>query len=188
MSKEEAGVSRLKLIIMSATLRIEDVAQNPKLFRSPPVVLEVEGRQHPVTVHFSRRTHHDYVEEAFRKISRGHRKLPPGGFLVFLTGQNEILQLSKRLKTQFGGLSSVAGPKVRISASEAPLEVEDIEFGGVDDRNAHDDMDDEMLLDSDAEGDQEDDAEFQIEDEEPGAGPLRMNILPLYLSSLPRNR
>ena len=178
MSKEEAGVSRLKLIIMSATLRIEDVAQNPRLFPSPPVVLEVEGRQHPVTEHFSRRTQHDYVEEAFRKISRGHRKLPPGGFLVFLTGQNEILQLSKRLKSAFGGLNSVSGPKVKISASEAPLEVEDIDFGGIDDRNAND-MDDEIFLD--AEGDEDDgDAEFEIEDEESGTGPLRMNILPLY--------
>ena len=27
-----------------------------------------EGREHSVTVHFSRKTRHDYVEEAFRKI------------------------------------------------------------------------------------------------------------------------
>ncbi|KAH8888735.1 P-loop containing nucleoside triphosphate hydrolase protein [Thozetella sp. PMI_491] len=178
MSEEEAGVSPLKLIIMSATLRIEDVAQNPRLFPTPPEVLEVEGRQHPVTVHFARRTQHDYVEEAFRKISRGHRKLPPGGFLVFLTGQNEIFQLTKRLKTAFGGLHSANGPKVRISASEAPLEVEDIEFGEADDRNTND-IDDEIVFGDDDDEEEEED-EFRIEDEEPGTGPLRMHILPLY--------
>ncbi|KAJ3492745.1 hypothetical protein NLG97_g5173 [Lecanicillium saksenae] len=171
LAEEDSKVRPLKLIIMSATLRIEDLTMNPNLFPTPPPVLEVEGRQHPVTMHFARKTHHDYVEEAFRKISRGHRKLPPGGFLVFLTGRNEILQLSKRLKTAFGGPKSAEGPKVRISASEAPLEVEDLDFGDVDD-NAHDDLD-EIISD----GEEED--EFEIEEEQEDA-PLKVQILPLY--------
>lgn len=177
LAKEDPSVKPLKLIIMSATLRIEDLTKNPVLFPTPPPVIEVEGRQYPVTAHFARRTGHDYVEEAFRKISRGHKKLPPGGFLVFLTGQNEIMQLSKRLKAAFGGgLSSVNGPKVRISASEAPIEAEDIDFGDVDDRNIND-FDDDLLTDDDED---DDDADFDIEDEEPGTGPLKMHILPLY--------
>ena len=75
------------------------------------------------------------LDDAFRKISRGHKKLPPGGMLVFLTGQAEIAQLSKRLRAAFGGMNSgaSAGPKVRISASDAPMEAEDIDFGEVDD-------------------------------------------------------
>ncbi|KAK1766158.1 RNA helicase-like protein [Phialemonium atrogriseum] len=181
LAKEDPTVKPLKLIIMSATLRIQDLTMNSVLFPNPPPVIEVEGRQYPVTVHFARKTNHDYVEEAFRKISRGHKKLPPGGFLVFLTGQNEITQLSKRLRSAFGGLSSAtSGAKVRISASEAPIEAEDIDFGEVDDRNAND-MDDDMLVDQyEDDEDEDEDADFDIEDEEAGTGPLKMQILPLY--------
>ncbi|GAB1314921.1 putative ATP-dependent RNA helicase DHR1 [Madurella fahalii] len=177
LTKEDPSVKPLKLIIMSATLRVEEFTQNSKLFRSPPRVLDIEGRQHEVTIHFARKTRHDYVEDAFRKISRGHRKLPPGGMLVFLTGQGEISQLSKRLKTAFGGVSSTAGPQVRISASEIPMEVEDIDFGEVDDRNANDMDDEEMFFASD---DEEEEKDFEIEDEESGTGPRRMHVLPLY--------
>ena len=49
-------IGRLKLIIMSATLRVEDFTKNTCLFPSPPPVIQVGGRTHPVTVHFSRRT------------------------------------------------------------------------------------------------------------------------------------
>lgn len=172
LAKEDPTCKPLKLIIMSATLRIEDLTMNSKLFETPPPVLEVEGRQHPVTVHFSRRTHHDYVEEAFRKVSRGHRKLPPGGFLVFLTGRNEIEQLSRRLKVAFGGPKTAERPKVRITANEAPTEVEDIELGDVDDY-AQDSLD-ESSTDDEREED-----EFHIEEDQQAA-PLKMQILPLY--------
>lgn len=175
LAKEDPKLKPLKLIIMSATLRIEDLTMNPTLFPTPPPVLEVEGRQHPVTIHFSRRTYPDYVEEAFRKISRGHKKLPPGDILVFLTGRNEILELSKRLKEAFGGPRSAEGPKVQISASEAPMEVEDIEFGDVDDP-----MEDEIDgLPSDDEDGEEEEDEFQIEENQE-VGPLKMRVLPLY--------
>ncbi|ROW09105.1 hypothetical protein VPNG_05724 [Cytospora leucostoma] len=178
LAKEDPTIKPLKLIIMSATLRIEDMTQNPTLFKTPPPVLEVEGRQFPVTVHFSRRTQADYVEEAFKKISRGHRKLPPGGILVFMTGQNEITQLSKRLKTAFTGMDSAPGPRVRIPASEAPIEAEDIDFGDMDDRGVQDYDDD---LSSGDEG-EEDEAEFDIPEEEgeTGTGPKRIHVLPLY--------
>ncbi|KAL2135420.1 hypothetical protein VTI74DRAFT_8653 [Chaetomium olivicolor] len=175
LAKEDPSVKPLKLVIMSATLRVEEFTQNTRLFKEPPRVIEVEGRQHEVTLHFARKTRHDYIEDAFRKISRGHRKLPPGGMLVFLTGQGEISQLSKKLKASFGGMTSATGPQVRISASEAPLEVEDIDFGEMDDRNAYDD--DEMEFASDEE---EEEKEFEIEDEESGTGPRKMHILPLY--------
>ncbi|PON24509.1 hypothetical protein TGAM01_v206440 [Trichoderma gamsii] len=173
LSQEDPTIKPLKLIIMSATLRIEDMTMNPTLFPTPPPVVEVEGRQHPVTIHFARRTHPDYVEEAFNKISRGHKKLPPGGFLVFLTGRNEILQLSKKLKAAFGGPRSAEGPKVQISATEAPMEVEDLEFGDVDTQ----DFDDIDGIESDDEEEGED--EFKI-DEEDEVVPLKMQILPLY--------
>ncbi|KAL1881927.1 putative ATP-dependent RNA helicase DHR1 [Diaporthe australafricana] len=179
LSQEDPKIKPLKLIIMSATLRIEDMTQNPKLFKTPPPVLEVEGRQYPVTVHFSRRTQHDYVEEAFKKISRGHRKLPPGGILVFMTGQNEITELRKKLKKAFTGMDSATGPKVRLPANLASIEAEDIDFGVEDDPDVQD-YDDGLV--SGDEEEEDDEAEFEIPEEEgdTGSGPKRMHILPLY--------
>ncbi|KAK0559430.1 putative ATP-dependent RNA helicase DHR1 [Tilletia horrida] len=92
----------LRLIIMSATLRVSDFTENKTLFPSPPPVLNIEARQHPVTVHFNRRTTHDYVEEAIKKVGKIHTRLPPGGILVFLTGQQEIVNVCKKLEAKFG--------------------------------------------------------------------------------------
>ncbi|OHE96772.1 helicase associated domain-containing protein [Colletotrichum orchidophilum] len=175
--KVDPSIKPLKIIIMSATLRVEDMTNNTTLFPTPPPVVEVEGRQHPVTIHFSRRTQSDFVEEAFNKIMRGHKKLPPGGFLVFLTGQNEIRYLSKRLREAFGGFTEASAPKVQISATDAPMEVEDIDFGEVDDTIAAD-IDDG--LDEDEDMEHEDDKEFDIEGEEGETGPMKMQVLPLY--------
>lgn len=92
----------LRLIIMSATLRVSDFTQNTSLFPSPPPVLTIAARQHPVTVHFSRRTSSDYVGEAVRKAAKVHARLPPGGILIFLTGQNEINGVCRKLEEKFG--------------------------------------------------------------------------------------
>ncbi|KAJ8414086.1 hypothetical protein AAFF_G00066840 [Aldrovandia affinis] len=85
----------MKLLVMSATLRIEDFTENRKLF-------PVEARQFPVTVHFNKRTPmEDYTGEAFHKICKIHRMLPPGGILVFLTGQAEVHSVCRRLRKAF---------------------------------------------------------------------------------------
>lgn len=170
MAQEDTSVKPLKLIIMSATLRVTDFTQNPTLFTTPPPVLQAEGRQYPVTTHFSRRTRHDYVEEAFQKISKGHKKLPPGGILVFLTGQNEITHLSKRLKEMFEKGTTSAGPQVRISGHDAPIEAEDVDFGEVMD--SEDQSDDESV-------DVNEDDDFDV-DVDAEAGPAAMHVLPLY--------
>ncbi|XP_016375950.1 putative ATP-dependent RNA helicase DHX37 isoform X1 [Sinocyclocheilus rhinocerous] len=92
----------MKLIIMSATLRVEDFTENKRLFRTPPPVIKVEARQFAVTVHFNKRTPVDnYTGEAFRKICKIHRMLPPGGILVFLTGQAEVHSVCRRLRKAF---------------------------------------------------------------------------------------
>ncbi|XP_062942073.1 probable ATP-dependent RNA helicase DHX37 isoform X2 [Cynocephalus volans] len=92
----------LKLLIMSATLRVEDFTQNQRLFAKPPPVIKVESRQFPVTVHFNKRTPmEDYSGECFRKVCKIHRMLPAGGILVFLTGQAEVHALCRRLKKAF---------------------------------------------------------------------------------------
>ncbi|KAL8708722.1 MAG: hypothetical protein Q9220_006448 [cf. Caloplaca sp. 1 TL-2023] len=173
MSKEDPKIKPLKLVIMSATLRISDFLDNPRLFRDgPPPVIQAEGRQYPVTTHFARRTQRDYMEETFHKISKGHKKLPPGGMLVFLTGQGEITSLEKRLKGAFVTSSnshdSTSG--VRIGAKEAPLETEDLEIGGDDDRIQDEDYD--------ADGVGDDDQDFEIEESAPASS--KIHVLPLY--------
>lgn len=91
----------LKLIIMSATLRVEDFTKNTRLFKEPPPVINVEARQFPVTVHFNKVTVDDYVREAMLKTIKIHTKLPEGGILVFLTGQQEVKYLVRKLRKLF---------------------------------------------------------------------------------------
>ncbi|XP_029296342.1 putative ATP-dependent RNA helicase DHX37 [Cottoperca gobio] len=92
----------MKLLVMSATLRVEDFTENIKLFRTPPPVIKVDARQFPVTIHFNKRTPmDDYTGEVFQKICKIHRMLPPGGILVFLTGQAEVHNLCRKLRNAF---------------------------------------------------------------------------------------
>ncbi|KAI3973320.1 hypothetical protein MKX01_020695 [Papaver californicum] len=93
----ENMVSQLKVILMSATLRVEDFS-GKKLFPQTPPVIEVPTRQYPVTIHFSKRTDVvDYIGQAFKKVMSIHKRLPPGGILVFVTGQREVEYLCKNL-------------------------------------------------------------------------------------------
>ncbi|PWY98008.1 P-loop containing nucleoside triphosphate hydrolase protein [Testicularia cyperi] len=92
----------LRLIVMSATLRVSDFTENTTLFPSPPPVINIDARQHPVTVHFNRKTVQDYVTESVKKASKIHARLPPGGILIFLTGQQEITTVCRKLEKRFG--------------------------------------------------------------------------------------
>ncbi|KAJ3272137.1 ATP-dependent RNA helicase dhx37 [Terramyces sp. JEL0728] len=97
------GVRPLKLVIMSATLRVEDFTLNTTLFpATPPPVIKVDGRQHKVVVHYNKRTPElDFMTDAFKKIVKIHTKLPHGGILVFVTGQQEVQILCRKLKKMF---------------------------------------------------------------------------------------
>lgn len=155
------------------------MTENTTLFATPPPTINVPGRQHPVTIHFSRRTKPDYVAEAVRKAIKIHNRLPPGGILVFLTGQNEITGVCRKLKARFGPkallekkrkhsaiskgqktLGDIKLPSSTVaSAVQADLEAEDMDFGvrqelatDVDDgaMNTGDRINDEEALDSDS--------------------------------------
>ncbi|XP_039280735.1 probable ATP-dependent RNA helicase kurz isoform X2 [Nilaparvata lugens] len=91
----------LKLIIMSATLRLEDFVDNKQLFKITPPLIKVESRQFPVTIHFNKRTDPNYVKEAFKKACKIHTQLPDGGILIFVTGQQEVNLLVKKLRKSF---------------------------------------------------------------------------------------
>lgn len=93
----------LKLIIMSATLRVEEF-QNPILFSPTPQVIHVAARQHPVTAHFARRTElKNYLKETHKKVCQIHRRLPEGGILIFLTGKREIMYMCNKLSRSLNG-------------------------------------------------------------------------------------
>lgn len=90
-SSKRAPRLPLKLIIMSATLRVDDFANNRQLFPTistqqqemavdedveefatrpgAPPIIRVESRQFPVTCHFARFTPDNYLKAAFRKVS-----------------------------------------------------------------------------------------------------------------------
>ena len=57
------------------------------------------------------------MEEAFKKVVKIHKNLPPGGILVFLTGKKEIQYLQKRLKIEL--------QKVKKKSDDQPTESHD---------------------------------------------------------------
>ncbi|KIV99102.1 uncharacterized protein PV09_09200 [Verruconis gallopava] len=179
----------LKLVIMSATLRVEDFRANSRLFSQPPPLLEVEGRQYDVKVHWARRTSHDFVDEAFKKVSRGHRKLPHGGMLVFLTGQNDIRLLMQRLRDVFQTTDEKKKPesKRKVDTKDNAVEEEELEeLGAVHDDTQLDIDEDSVEAANEEETAEPDDpdAEFIIEGEEPASEIMKIHVLPLY-SQLP---
>lgn len=91
----------LKLVIMSATLRLDDFLQKRLFPKTEPVLINVKSRQYPVTTHFERNTPKDYLKAAYRTVCKIHTSLPPGGILVFLSGQREVLTLIRWLEKKF---------------------------------------------------------------------------------------
>ena len=168
----------LKLIIMSATLMTDSFLSNSHLFprEAQPPLVESEGRQHPVTVHFARQTQREYVDDALRKIVNGHRKLPPGGMLCFLTSQSEIADLARKLAEKLSApqLHGLGRSVVRFSGKDTPMETDDLEIGGYQ----TDDVDSEL----DSQVSEDDEEDFGIEESEEASS--KALVLPLY-SQLP---
>ncbi|MCO5552201.1 hypothetical protein L7F22_005713 [Adiantum nelumboides] len=185
----ESGAKPLRLIIMSATLRVDDFVRNSTLFDTPPPVINVEARQHSVTVHFNRRTTHDYIAEAVKKVTKIHARLPPGGVLVFMTGQQEITTVCRRLEKRFGrkaieqrrrdrerialagapamrqhddeeGESLRSDDRVALAAKDGDVEAEEIDLGVADQELAADvDGEEKDLSDADDDALDSDDEE-----------------------------
>lgn len=195
----------LKLIIMSATLRVDDFAKNTRLFKVPPPVLKIESRQFPVTVHFSKTTPDNFVTAAFTKVCRIHRTKPAGGILVFVTGRNEVLTLVKKLKRTFStdkvrdaeddeddneALKAMKSHRKRTvrSRKSRPKVMSDllpkIRLDDFDDKAAN--FDEEVISDNDiSDASEEEDEDFDIPSAREVSEPL--HVLPLY-SLLPKDK
>ncbi|RVE47545.1 hypothetical protein evm_007804 [Chilo suppressalis] len=128
----------LRLIIMSATLRVEDFTENIRLFKEPPPVIKIDSRQFPVTVHFNKHTYKDYLKEAYRKTVKIHTRLPEGGILIFVTGQQEVKYLVRKLKASFPyrkdmDYSKLVTKKIPLSEADAALDSEPDDIESDDD-------------------------------------------------------
>ncbi|KAF7078834.1 hypothetical protein CFC21_083196 [Triticum aestivum] len=96
--KPEDMISQLKVVLMSATLQLKEFISNRRLFDVIPPTVEIPARQFPVTILLEYRTHDDYLAQAYKKVLSIHKSLPPGGILVFVTGQREVDYLCKKLQ------------------------------------------------------------------------------------------
>lgn len=91
----------LRLVIMSATLRVTDFTENKYLFPDSKInIVNIESRMFPVKTIFDKETNQEYVEACLEKTLKIHTKLPPGAILVFLTGEEEIKYFCSQLKTR----------------------------------------------------------------------------------------
>lgn len=120
----------LKLVLMSATLRVEDFISERRLFHDPPPVINVPTRQFEVKVHFSKRTETvDYVGQAYKKVMSIHKRLPQGGILVFVTGQREVEYLCQKLRK--ASMELIANTAKGRVGNEVPVMSEMVSIEGV---------------------------------------------------------
>ena len=107
-NEEGKFVLPLRLIIMSATLRVTEFSEN-KIFSNllKPRIVEISTRQYPVHIYHSKKTENDYLNEAFKYCCKIHQKLPEGNVIVFLTGKREILDLCQKLREEFLGIKKL---------------------------------------------------------------------------------
>ncbi|KAJ6686647.1 ATP-DEPENDENT RNA HELICASE [Salix purpurea] len=120
----------LKLVLMSATLRVEDFISERRLFHDPPPVINVPTRQFEVKVHFLKRTETvDYVGQAYKKVMSIHKRLPQGGILVFVTGQREVEYLCQKLRK--ASMELIANTAKGRVGNEVPVMSEMVSIEGV---------------------------------------------------------
>ncbi|SCV05219.1 LANO_0H02674g1_1 [Lachancea nothofagi CBS 11611] len=183
-SKNPDQTKKLKLIIMSATLRVSDFSENLSLFVSPPPVLKVDARQYPVSIHFNKRTAFNYSEEAFRKTCKIHQKLPKGAILIFMTGQQEITDMVNKLRKEFPFPKAsksfkemgTSNPTIKVNPKNVDIEAEDVDFSVnvMKDEVNDDAIDDYEQQESEA----EEGFDEELEDDQTATDPLY--VLPLY--------
>ena len=107
-SSDGKNILPLRLIIMSATLRVTEFSEN-KIFSNllKPRIVEISTRQYPVHIYHSKKTENDYITEAFKYCCKIHQRLPEGNVIIFLTGKREILDLCKKLREEFLGINEL---------------------------------------------------------------------------------
>ena len=96
----------LKIVVMSATL---DAVKFQQYFDNAPL-LKVPGRTHPVEIFYTPEPERDYVEAAVRTVVQIHQYEGKGDILVFLTGEEEIEDVCRRIRDECSKLGEECGP------------------------------------------------------------------------------
>ena len=108
----------LKLIISSATLDSDLICKYFNQVNEKTVeratVLFVEGRTFPVDVFYLSQPTANYLKEAVQTVIKIHESFPNGDVLVFLTGQEEVEEVTSQL---FEYARSLKGTKITFIAS-----------------------------------------------------------------------
>lgn len=114
----------LKVVVMSATL---DAVKFQKYFDGAPL-MKVPGRTHPVEVFYTPEPERDYVEASVRTVVQIHQYESPGDVLLFLTGEEEIEDACRRIRTEIETLGDSVGPVdvYPLYASLPPRQQQDI--------------------------------------------------------------
>lgn len=95
-ARKEKQMEPLQLVLMSATLEIKKFQE---FFGNDNIsIVEIPGRQYPVQTLYTQSPVNDYMEAALSTIVQIHANEPPGDILVFLTGQDEIENISHLLR------------------------------------------------------------------------------------------
>lgn len=90
----------LRIVVSSATLQAEDflnffadkdaAADGQSQTESIGQIVSIEGRAHPVDIHYLSESCEDYLEQAVKTIFDIHSSEATGDILLFLTGRDEI--------------------------------------------------------------------------------------------------
>eukprot|EP00117_Sycon_ciliatum_P038968 scpid50983/ scgid28870/ Probable ATP-dependent RNA helicase DHX35; DEAH box protein 35 len=94
----------LRLIVSSATLDAElfrkffNFNTTPEKASDTAAALSVEGRTYPVDTHYVKSPVSDYVKASVTTVYGIHKEQGPGDVLVFLTGQDEVEDVVRRIR------------------------------------------------------------------------------------------
>jgi len=111
----------LKILVMSATLDGQAVAELLRDEQALTPVLRSEGKRYPVTTHYAKNPLSRRIEGDVQRIVRRALRETKGNILVFLPGQGEI----KRLESALGEDASCRSVQIRPLYGALPKEVQD---------------------------------------------------------------
>lgn len=106
----------LRIVVSSATLQAEDFLnffhddhgiedESTTLPKSVGQIISIEGRAHPVDVHYLSHPCEDYIERAVKSVFDIHSSEPDGDILIFLTGREEIETVIEMIADRLPSLS-----------------------------------------------------------------------------------
>jgi pre-mRNA-splicing factor ATP-dependent RNA helicase DHX15/PRP43 len=98
----------LKIVVMSATL---DAMKFQTYFNNAPL-MKVPGRTHPVEIFYTPEPEKDYIEASVRTAMQIHQYESAGDILLFLTGEEEIEDVCRKIRTDAERLDDRHGPLI----------------------------------------------------------------------------